>query len=191
MISGGRYTLSSGRDVVSLTLDSSDRTDAGNWTCTAQVYESGTGSLPVGGPVEISVQLVVVGEFQSALLKVWTSQLPCPLTVAPSAPESVEVDSIGPTWVSFSWFQLTRGIPTLSRHVILVVGGGEERNVTVESSEMAANVTDLLSGTEYMFRVVAVSEFRDVQAPSPPSNTLNVTTATSGEKYLYPMHGYL
>ena len=67
MVPGGRYTLSSGREVVSLTLDSSDRTDAGNWTCTAQVYESGTGSLPVGGPVEISVQLVVVGEFQSVL----------------------------------------------------------------------------------------------------------------------------
>ena len=65
--SGGRYTLSSGREVVSLTLDSSDRADAGNWTCTAQVYdERGTGSLTVGGPVEISVQLVVVGEFQNA-----------------------------------------------------------------------------------------------------------------------------
>ena len=59
--SGGRFTVSSGRDVVSLTLDSSERGDAGNWRCTAQVYE--TGSLTVGGPVERSVQLVVVGRF--------------------------------------------------------------------------------------------------------------------------------
>ena len=53
--------MSGGRDVVSLTLDSSERGDAGNWTCTAQVYE--TGSLTVGGPEERSVQLVVVGRF--------------------------------------------------------------------------------------------------------------------------------
>ena len=59
--SGGRVTLSSGRDVVSLTLSSSDRGDAGSWTCTAQVYEENS-SLPVGEPVLRSVQLVVVGK---------------------------------------------------------------------------------------------------------------------------------
>ena len=65
--------------------------------------------------------------------------------------------------------------------MILVVGGGEERTLTVESSEMAANVTDLLPGTEYMFRVVAVSEFRGVQALSPPSNNVTGTTETTGK----------
>ena len=65
--------------------------------------------------------------------------------------------------------------------MILVVGGGEERTVTVESSEMAANVTGLLPGTEYMFRVVAVSEFRCVQALSPPSNNVTSITKTTGK----------
>ena len=59
--SGGRYTLSSGRADVSLTLDSSVRGDSGDWTCSAQVFESGT-TLIVGGPVERTLQLVVVGE---------------------------------------------------------------------------------------------------------------------------------
>ena len=66
MSSGGKFTLRSGREVVSITVDSTSREDAGTWTCTAQVYENGTGSLTVGGPVEVSVQLVVVGKFQSA-----------------------------------------------------------------------------------------------------------------------------
>ena len=54
--------MSSGRAVVSLSLDSTDREDAGNWTCTAQVYENITTGLPVGAPVERTIQLLVVGE---------------------------------------------------------------------------------------------------------------------------------
>ena len=66
-MAGGRYTLSSGRDVVSLTIDTTDRTDAGDWNCTAQVYESGTDSLRVGEAVMRSIHLVVVGECQRML----------------------------------------------------------------------------------------------------------------------------
>ena len=51
-------------------MDSTNREDAGNWTCTAQVYENGTGSLTVGGPVEVSVQLVVIGKFRVLHLKI-------------------------------------------------------------------------------------------------------------------------
>lgn len=61
-MAGGKYTLSSGRDVVSLTIDTTARTDTGYWNCTAQVYENGTDSLTVGEPVMRSIQLVVVGE---------------------------------------------------------------------------------------------------------------------------------
>ena len=61
-----------------------------------------------------------------------------------------------------------------------MVGGGEERTVTVERSEASANVTGLLPGTDYMFGVVAVSEFRGVLAPSPPSNNVTDTTETTG-----------
>ena len=54
--------MSSGRAVVSLSLNSTDREDAGNWTCTAQVYEDITTGLTVGAPVERTIQLLVVGE---------------------------------------------------------------------------------------------------------------------------------
>ena len=64
---GGRYTLSSGRDVVSLTIDTTDTTDTGYWNCTAQVYENGTDSLRVGEAVMRSIRLVVVGEYQRIL----------------------------------------------------------------------------------------------------------------------------
>ena len=72
--------------------------------------------------------------------------------------------------------------------MILVVGGEEDRNVSEESSEVAANVTGLLPGTEYMFRVVAVSEFRGVQAPSSPSDSVPGTTETSGEAHWITLH---
>ena len=61
MFQGGIYILNSGRDIVSLTLNSTVRGDTGEWTCSAQVYESGT-TLTVGQPVERTLQLVVVGK---------------------------------------------------------------------------------------------------------------------------------
>ena len=78
-----------------------------------------------------------------------------------------------------------RGFPELSRHIILVSGGGVMRNVTVEGSEPNTNVTGLLPGTEYTFRVVAVSVYGDVTAESPPSNSLSATTEVSGTVYMY------
>ena len=53
--------MSSGREEVSLTLDSSIRGDNGTWTCSAQVYDNE--GQTVSQPVERTVQLVVVGEF--------------------------------------------------------------------------------------------------------------------------------
>ena len=64
IMEGGQYRLSSGRNVVNLTVDTTERADAGYWNCTAQVYENGTDSLRVGEAVMRSIQLVVVGEFQ-------------------------------------------------------------------------------------------------------------------------------
>ena len=72
--------------------------------------------------------------------------------------------------------------------MILVMGGGENRSVSEESGEMAANVTGLLPGTEYMFRVVAVSEFKGVQAHSPASDSVPGTTETSGEAHWITLH---
>ena len=52
--------MSSGREEVSLTLDSSTREDDGTWTCSAQVYDSE--GQTIGQPEERTVELVVVGE---------------------------------------------------------------------------------------------------------------------------------
>ena len=56
----------------------------------------------------------------------------------------------------------------------------EER--TFDSSEGEANVTDLLPGTQYTFSVVAVSQFEDRRATSPPSNSDSGTTNVTGMK---------
>ena len=50
-----------------------------------------------------------------------------------------------------------------------------------EGSEPAANVTGLLPGTNYTFRVIAVSAFGDVQAPSSPSEPIPQTTSITGK----------
>ena len=59
--------------------------------------------------------------------------------------------------------------------------GAEEEERRFEGSSAEANVTGLQPGTEYTFSVVAVSEFRDVQASSPPSAPANGTTILTGE----------
>ena len=202
--------MSSGRAVVSLSLDSTDREDAGNWTCTAQVYESD--STPLGPPVNVSVELIIVGECTiiyylqilvdmrtihmylvslSALLQPHNTMSIFTLflsPVGPSTPEDLSPYAVGPSWISFSWVQMSRGISPLSRYVVLVVGGGEERNVTVEGSRTSTTVTNLLPGTDYMIRMVAVSEYGDVQAFSPPSNILTTSTAASGEEHSTTTH---
>ena len=97
-------------------------------------------------------------------------------SVAPGAPQDIQISTIGSTFVTLLWASsINRGFPELSRHIILVSGGGVMRNVTVEGSKPNTNVTGLLPGTEYIFRVVAVSVYGDVTAESPPSNPLNVT----------------
>ena len=57
---GGRISLSTDREEVSLTLESTTRDDTGYWNCTAQVYDEDN---VVGQPVERPIRLVVVGEF--------------------------------------------------------------------------------------------------------------------------------
>ena len=77
------------------------------------------------------------------------------------------------------------GSPPLSRHVVAVQEvGGEVEERRFDSSSDDANVTDLLPGREYSFSVVAVSEFGDVQAPSPPSNSACGTTTLTGRGLL-------
>ena len=60
VVDGGRISLSTDREEVSLTLESTTRDDNGYWNCTAQVYD---GVNIIGQSVERPIRLVVVGEF--------------------------------------------------------------------------------------------------------------------------------
>ena len=96
----------------------------------------------------------------------------------------ISIANDGPTWVYLDWFQPSAGLgnPPLSGHVVTVQEvGAEEEERRFEGSSAEANVTGLQPGTEYIFSVVAVSEFRDVQASSPPSAPANGTTILTGE----------
>ena len=108
--------------------------------------------------------------------------------VAPVAPVDLTAKESGPTWIYLQWFQPSagQGNPPLSGHVITVqeVGGGEEER-RFDGGSAEANVTDLLPGTEYIFSVVSVSEFGELQAPSPASVSANgTTTLTCGRLYV-------
>ena len=104
----------------------------------------------------------------------------------PVAPVDLSAKQFGPTWIYLQWFQPSsgRGHPPLSSHVVIVQEvGGHTVNRTFQSNEIETNVTDLLPGTEYIFSVVAVSQFEDLlQATSPPSNLANGTTTLTGRK---------
>ena len=122
---------------------------------------------------------------QTHILSVTNSLSLSPLSsVAPVAPVDISIEGIGPTWVYLDWFQPSAGLgnPPLSGHVVTVQEvGAEEEERRFEGSSAEANVTGLQPGTEYTFSVVAVSEFRDVQASSPPSDPANGTTTFTGE----------
>ena len=109
--------------------------------------------------------------------------------VAPVAPIDISIEGVGPTWIYLDWFQPSAGLgnPPLSGHVVTVQEvGAEEEERRFEGSTAKANVTGLQPGTEYAFSVVAVSEFGDVQAFSPPSAPANGTTTFTGEIYPSP-----
>jgi hypothetical protein len=66
--------------------------------------------------------------------------------------------------------------PHSSNIVTVQEVGGEEEKRVFDSNEEEANVTHLLPGTLYIFSVVAISVFGDLQATSLSSNTFNSTT---------------
>jgi hypothetical protein len=156
VVEEGRISLSTGRELVSLTLSSTRQNDTGYWNCSAQVYD---GANVVGQPVGRDIRLVVVAP--------------------PVAPVDLSIKEIGATWMYLQWFNPSAGLgnPPLSSHVVRVQEvGGEVEERTFDSSEGEANVTDLLPGTQYILSAVAVSQFEDLQATSPPSNSDSGTT---------------
>ena len=102
---------------------------------------------------------------------------------SPVAPVDLSAKQFGSTWIYLQWFNPSngRGSPPLSSHVITVQEvGGQNMERIFDSISPEANVTGLLPGTEYIFSVVAVSQFQDVLATSPPSNFANRPTALTG-----------
>ena len=101
--------------------------------------------------------------------------LPCEWIVSavpPSAPVNLTLDSFGESWVAFLWFQILNEID-IESHIISVRGGGLEWDITIDGDQLTLNVTDLLPGTEYEFRIASVAS--DGQT-SLQSTALVVTT---------------
>ena len=94
--------------------------------------------------------------------------------VPPSAPVNLTLDSFGESWVAFLWLQTPSEIDIASQRVS-VSGGGLEWDITIDGDQSTVNVTDLLPGTEYEFRITAVAS--DGQM-SPQSIALIATTRT-------------
>ena len=94
------------------------------------------------------------------------------IAVEVPVPEDLEVGSVGESWIVLSW-SLFPGEVLITEQIILVSGGGTRRNITLEGNRNSFNVTDLQSGTEYSFRVIAVDSAGQTSLPSAP---LNVTT---------------
>ena len=76
------------------------------------------------------------------------------------------------SWIVLSW-SLIPGDILITSQIILLSGGGIERNITVEGNGTSLNVTDLQPGTEYSFRVIAVASNGQT---SPPSVSFSATT---------------
>ena len=74
-------------------------------------------------------------------------------------------ESAGVSWIVLSW-SLTPGDVLISAQVIIVSGGGIERNITLEGSMTSLNVTGLQPGTEYSFRVIVVASDGQTSLPS-------------------------
>ena len=85
---------------------------------------------------------------------------------------NLTLDSFGESWVAFLWFQIPSEIDITSQ-IVSVSGGGIEWEVTIDGDQTTVNVTDLLPGTEYGFKVIAVAS--DGQM-SPQSIALLATT---------------
>ena len=95
--------------------------------------------------------------------------------VPPSAPVNLTLDSFGKSWVAFLWLQIPSEID-IESHIISVSGGGLEWDITIDGDQSTLNVTDLLPGTEYEFRITTVAS--DGQT-SPQSTALVVTTRST------------
>lgn len=92
-------------------------------------------------------------------------------SVSPSAPEDLLLEDVGESWIVLSWFQI-HDIELVTQ-IVLVTGGGIERNITVDGEHTTVNVTDLLPGNMYIIRIIAVAS--DGQS-SPRSAALVAST---------------
>ena len=69
------------------------------------------------------------------------------------------------SWIVLSW-SLTPADVLITSQIVLISGGGIERNITLEGSGTSFNVTGLQPGTEYSFRVIAVASDGQTSLPS-------------------------
>ena len=72
-------------------------------------------------------------------------------------------EGVGISWIAISWQQTSTNI---LQYIVMISGGGQQVNTTVDGSTTIVNVTELQPNTEYMLRVIAVAKSGIMSAPS-------------------------
>ena len=108
-------------------------------------------------------------------------------TVPPSQPISIFIQSmgVGLTFARICWQPPSfRGIPTVSRYLITVTpvdGGADSLTFSTNNSTRDFNVTGLVPGTRYEFRVAAISEYEGIIGRIPESDPVFTNTTYTGK----------
>ena len=108
-------------------------------------------------------------------------------TVPPSQPINIFIQSmdVGPTFARICWQPPSfRGIPGVSRYLITVTpvdGGADPLTFSTNNGIRDFNVTGLVPGTRYEFRVAAISEYEGIIGRSPESDPVFTNTTYTGK----------
>ena len=199
VVNGGRYTIISDSNSVRLELASTIPEDDGTWTCTICVNGVNV-TMPGGEIVEevlinevnILIDLYIVCKSFNNLIPSIRILMPVSCAVAPGRPLNLSVDGIGAMWASLSWLSpVYEGRPGISRYTVIATNtddGSIVSGSTTDGREVVRelNLTGLLPGVEYEFRVQAVASERGVDNEGVFSNTVASDTIVTGNHTILP-----
>ena len=112
--------------------------------------------------------------------------------MAPGQPLNLSVDSIGAMWASLSWLSpVYEGRPGIARYTVIATntddGGSIVSSSTTDGGVVRElNLTGLLPGVGYEFRVQAVASERGVENESVFSSTVARNTIVTGNHTILP-----
>ena len=120
--------------------------------------------------------------------------MPVSCAVAPSRPLNLSVDSIGAIWASLSWLSpVYEGRPGISRYTVIATNTDDGSIVSGSTTDGGVvrklNLTGLLPGVEYEFRVQAVASEKGVENEGVFSDPVARSTIVAGKAcYVHTMH---